>query len=100
MIFTGFTTTESAKNGKVASLQIKNDSFIWNDLINETANSIRSVNFINNSIAVTYLMDTFSEVQFFSLDGTYLKTLSMAEKGTIAGFGGEFGGHLNILFLH
>ena len=84
-----FYTTESAKNGKVASLQIKNDSFIWNDLINETANSIRSVNFINNSIAVIYLMDTFSEVQFFSLDGTYLKTLSMAEKGTIAGFGGD-----------
>ena len=84
-----FYTTESAKNGKVASLQIKNGSFIWNDLINETTNSIRSVNFINNSIAVTYLMDTFSEVQFFSLDGTYLKTLSMAEKGTIAGFGGS-----------
>jgi prolyl oligopeptidase len=84
-----FYSTESAKNGKVASLQIKNGSFIWNDLINETANSIRSVNFINNSIAVTYLIDTFSEVQFFSLDGTYLKTLSMEEKGTIAGFGGD-----------
>ena len=61
-----FYTTENAKNGKVASLQIKNGSFIWNDLINETTNSIRSVNFINNSIAVNYLMDTFSEVQFFS----------------------------------
>ena len=83
-----FYSTESAKNGKVASLQIKNDSFIWNDLISETANSIRSVNFINNSIAITYLMDTFSEVQFYSLDGAYLKTLSMPERGTIAGFSG------------
>ena len=84
-----FYTTEGAKNGKVASLQIKNGSFVWNDLVEETSNSIRSVNFINNSIAVTYLIDTFSEVQFYSLDGTYLKTLSMSEQGAIAGFGGD-----------
>ena len=84
-----FYTTEGAKNGKVASLQIKNGSFVWNDLVMETSNPIRSVNFINNSIAVTYLIDTFSEVQFYSLDGTYLKTLSMSEQGAIAGFGGD-----------
>jgi prolyl oligopeptidase len=84
-----FYTTEGAKNGKVASLQIKNGSFVWNDLVKETSNPIRSVNFINNSIAVTYLIDTFSEVQFYSLDGTYLKTLSMSEQGAIAGFGGD-----------
>jgi prolyl oligopeptidase len=84
-----FYTTEGAKNGKVASLQIKNGSFVWNDLVRETSNPIRSVNFINNSIAVTYLIDTFSEVQFYSLDGTYLKTLSMSEQGAIAGFGGD-----------
>ena len=70
-------------------MQIKNGSFVWNDLVKETSNSIRSVNFINNSIAVTYLIDTFSEVQFYSLDGTYLKTLSMSEQGAIAGFGGD-----------
>jgi prolyl oligopeptidase len=70
-------------------LQIKNGSFVWNDLVKQTSNPIRSVNFINNSIAVTYLIDTFSEVQFYSLDGTYLKTLSMSEQGAIAGFGGD-----------
>jgi prolyl oligopeptidase len=84
-----FYSTENAKNGKVASLQIKNGSFIWNDLIKETSNSIRSVNLINNSIAVTYLIDTFAEVQFYSLDGTYIKSLVMPEKGSIAGFSGR-----------
>jgi prolyl oligopeptidase len=68
-----FYTTEGAKNGKVASLQIKNGSFVWNDLVKETSNPIRSVNFINNSIAVTYLIDTFSEVQFYSLDWNLFK---------------------------
>jgi prolyl oligopeptidase len=83
-----FYTTENAKNGKVASLQIKNGSFIWNDLIVETRNSIRGVNFINNSIAVTYLVDTFSEVRFYSTDGVYKESLSLPENGSISGFAG------------
>ena len=83
-----FYTTENAKNGKVASLQIKNGSFIWNDLIMETSNSIRGVNFINNSIAVTYLVDTFSEVRFYSTDGVYRESLSLPENGSISGFAG------------
>ncbi len=84
-----FYSTEGAKNGKVVSLQIKNGSFVWSDLISEDINSIRSVNFINDSIAVNYLIDTFSEVRFFSLDGSYLNKLSMPNQGTIAGFDGE-----------
>jgi prolyl oligopeptidase len=83
-----FYSTEGAKNGKVVSLQIKNGSFVWSDVISEDINSIRGVNFINNNIVVTYLVDTFSEVRFFSLDGSYLNKLSMPNQGTIAGFGG------------
>ena len=56
-----FYSTEGAKNGKVVSLQIKNGSFVWSDVISEDINSIRGVNFINNNIAVTYLINTFSE---------------------------------------
>ena len=69
-------------------MQIKNGSFVWSDVISEDINSIRGVNFINNNIAVTYLIDTFSEVRFFSLDGSYLNKLSMPSQGTISGFGG------------
>ena len=95
-----FYSTENAKNGKVSTLQIKNGSFVWNDLVEETSNSIRSVSLINNSIAVTYLIDTFSEVHFYSLDGVFLKKLVMPEKGTIAGFGWQSRRYLNIFFLY
>ena len=54
----------------------------------ETSNSIRGVNFINNSIAVTYLVDTFSEVRFYSTDGVYRESLSLPENGSISGFAG------------
>ena len=84
-----FYSTENAKNGKVVSLEIKNNSFVWNDVIPEDSNSIRSVNFINNSIAVTYLVDTFSEIKFFNLKGSYINKLALPTKGSISGFGGE-----------
>ena len=83
-----FYSTQGAKNGKVVSLEIKNGSFVWNDVVEEGENSLRSVNFINNSIAITYLVDTFSEVHFFSLDGAFKEKLSTPLKGTIGGFGG------------
>ena len=83
-----FYSTENAKNGKVVSLEIKNNSFVWNDVIPEDSNSIRSVNFINNSIAVTYLFDTFSEIKFFNLKGSYINKLALPTKGSISGFGG------------
>ena len=83
-----FYSTESAKNGKVVSLEIKNNSFVWNDVIPEDSSSIKSVNFINNSIAVTYLVDTFSEIKFFNLNGSYKNKLTLPTKGSISGFGG------------
>ena len=83
-----FYSTENAKNGKVVSLQIKNGSFVWNDVVPEKAESIRGVNFINNSIVITYLVDTFSEINFYTLEGSFKNKLSNGDKGTIGGFGG------------
>ena len=83
-----FYSTQGAKNGKVVSLEIKNGSFVWNDVVEEGENSLRSVNFINNSIAITYLVDTFSEVHFFTLNGKFKEKLSIPMRGTIGGFGG------------
>ena len=84
-----FYSTENAKNGKVVSLEIKNDSFVWNDVVSESDHSIRGVNFINNSIVVTYLVDTFSEINFYALDGSFIRKLPHDAKGTIGGFGGS-----------
>ena len=39
-----FYTTEGAPNGKIVNLEIKNSSFVWNEVISESENAIRSVN--------------------------------------------------------
>ena len=84
-----FYTTESAPNGKIVNLEIKNGSYVWNEVIAETENAIRSVNIINNAFVINYLEDTFSQISIFDLDGIFISKLSLPEKGTISGFGGD-----------
>ncbi len=84
-----FYTTEGAPNGKIVNLEIKNGSFVWNDVIQESENSIRSVNVINNSFVINYLVDTFSSVKIFDLSGNFVQDLELPKNGTIGGFGGE-----------
>ena len=84
-----FYTTEGAPNGKIVNLEIKNGSFVWNDVIQESDNSIRSVNVINNSFVINYLVDTFSSIKIFDLSGNFVQDLELPKNGTIGGFGGD-----------
>ena len=84
-----FYTTESAPNGKIVNLEIKNGSFVWNEVIAESENAIRSVNIINNSFVINYLEDTFSQISIFDLSGEFVTKLSLPKKGTVSGFGGD-----------
>jgi prolyl oligopeptidase len=84
-----FYTTEGAPNGKIVNLELKNGSFVWNDVISESENSIRSVNIINNSFVVNYTIDTFSSIKIFDLSGNFVQDLELPKNGTIGGFGGE-----------
>ena len=84
-----FYTTEGAPNGKIVNLEIKNSSFVWNEVIQETENSIRSVNVVNNSFVINYLVDTFSSIKIFDLSGNFVQDLELPKNGTIGGFGGE-----------
>ena len=84
-----FYTTEGAPKGKIVNLEIKNNSFVWNDVIHESENSIRSVNIVNNSFVINYLVDTFSSIKIFDLSGNFVQDLELPKDGTIGGFGGE-----------
>ena len=83
-----FYTTEGAPNGKIVNLEIKNGSFVWNEVIAESKNAIRSVNIINDSFVINYLEDTFSQISVFNLTGEFISKLSLPKQGTISGFSG------------
>ena len=84
-----FYTTEGAPNGKIVNLELKNGSFVWNDVISESKNAIRSVNIVNDSFVINYLIDTFSQIKIFDLSGIYINDIDLPKDGTIGGFGGE-----------
>ena len=84
-----FYTTENAPNGKIVNLEVKNGSFVWNEVIPEAKNAIRSANIINNSFVINYLEDTFSQISIFNLSGELISKLSLPKQGTISGFSGS-----------
>ena len=84
-----FYTTENAPNGKIVNLEVKNGSFVWNEVISESKNAIRSANLINNLFVINYLEDTFSEISIFNLSGELISKLSLPKKGTVSGFSGN-----------
>ena len=71
------------------SLDVEQNSFIWDDIISEKAMPIRSANIINNKIIITYLNDTLSDIQIYDLNGQLEKGLDLGLKGSISGFGGS-----------
>ena len=83
-----FYTTENAPNGKIVNLEVKNGSFVWNEVISESKKAIRSVNILNSSFVINYLEDTFSQISVFDLSGKFISKLSLPTKGTISGFSG------------
>ena len=83
-----FYTTENAPNGKIVNLEVKNGSFVWNEVISESKKAIRSVNILNSSFVINYLEDTFSQISVFDLSGKFISKLSLPSKGTISGFSG------------
>ena len=84
-----FYTTENAPNGKIVNLEIKNGSFVWNEVVPESKNAIRSANIINNSFVINYLEDTFSQISIFNLSGGLISKLSLPKQGTVSGFSGD-----------
>ena len=83
-----FYTTENAPNGKIVNLEVKNGSFVWNEVISESKKAIRSANILNSSFVINYLEDTFSQISVFDLSGKFISKLSLPAKGTISGFSG------------
>ena len=84
-----FYSTENAPNGKIVNLELKNGSFVWNDVIQESENAIRSVNIVNNSFVINYLVDTFSNIKVFKVNGDFISDIDLPKQGTISGFSGE-----------
>ena len=84
-----FVTDHMAPNRKVVRLDFNNLNLGFEEIISETASSIRSVDLINQSFVINYLNDTFSNIKYFSKDGKETGSLELESLGTISGLAGK-----------
>ena len=85
-----FFTNKNAPNGKIVKLKVNEDeSFLWEDVIKETAFPISGFSLINNKFVIEYLKDTLSKVDFFNLKGEFISNLSLPSNGSVSGFNGK-----------
>ena len=73
---------------------------VWNDVINESEHAIRSVNVINNFFVINYLVDTFSTIKVFNLEGEFISEIELPKKGNISGFGGDKEDTKSVSYTH
>ena len=85
-----FFTNKNAPNGKIVKLKVNEDeSFIWEDVIKETAFPISGFSLINDKFVIEYLKDTLSKVDFFNLKGEFISNLRLPSNGSVSGFNGK-----------
>ena len=84
-----FFTNLDAPNGRILSLKIANRQFEWTELITEKSFPISSASIAGNKLIINYLKDTLSKVEFYDLEGKFIKELSFEGKGTLTGFYGR-----------
>ena len=84
-----FFSNLDAPNGKILSLKISNEDFEWQELIQEKEAPISNASIVGNKIVINYLVDTLSRVEFYDLQGNFIRLLSFEGEGTLTGFNGR-----------
>ncbi len=61
----------------------------WRTLVDQSDETLQGVTMLNNQFVAFYLKDAYSQVRFFSLDGSNRGELALPGIGTVGGFSGD-----------
>ena len=83
-------TDLDAPRGRVIAIDLNNsDKPNWQEIIPETAETLRSVGLLNNQFVTNYLKDARSQIKIYDLDGTLVREVELPGIGSAGGFGGK-----------
>ena len=85
-----FFSNLDAPNGKILTLNISDKKFQWKELIGEKTFPISGASIAGDKLIINYLKDTISQVEFYNLQGKFIKELHYENIGTLSGFNGRF----------
>jgi len=84
-----FRTDRDAPRSKVVKVNVLSPNPQWEDLIPETADTLNSVQFINNQFVLNYMKDASTKIKIFDTTGKWVRDVALPGIGSAGGFGGK-----------
>jgi prolyl oligopeptidase len=85
-----FKTEADAPKGRVISIDLrKPEKAAWKTIVPEAKETLDGVSFVGNSFICSYLQDARTVVKIYTVDGQFLRNVTLPGIGTAGGFGGK-----------
>ncbi|BAZ08256.1 prolyl oligopeptidase [Calothrix sp. NIES-4071] len=85
-----FRTDLEAPRGRVIAIDTKNPARPnWREVIPQTAETLESVNIVNNLFVADYLKDARSQIKIFDINGKFVRDVQLPGIGSVGGFAGK-----------
>ena len=84
-----FLTDDQASRGKLVAVDTMIKLGKWSDVIPESAETLQSVDFINNQFVLNYLKDAYTQIKINDIKGKFVREVKLPGIGTAGGFGGK-----------
>jgi len=85
-----FRTDLNAPRGRVIAIDLSNPAKEgWQEIIPESAETLRIVGLLNNQFVASYLKDARSQIRLYDLQGQLVREVDLPGIGSAGGFGGK-----------
>ncbi len=84
-----FQTDKGATRSKVVAVDVNSKDKMWKEIIPEAAETLQSVNFINNQFVADYLKDAYTQFKIYDKNGKFVRNVELPGIGTAGGFSGK-----------
>ena len=84
-----FLTDKNSPLGRVVSVNVTDKTPEWKDIVPESKETLRGVNFINNQFVLNYLKDAFTQIKIVTTSGQLVRNVKLPGIGSAGGFGGK-----------
>jgi prolyl oligopeptidase len=83
-------TDLDAPRGRVIAIDIhKPERKNWKEVISQSEETLGGVGILHNQFVASYLKDAHTQIKIFSLEGAFVREVTLPGLGSAGGFGGE-----------
>lgn len=84
-----FKTDLDAPRARLVMRDVLDRSAGWKEVVPQVAETLQSVDFLNNQFVLNYLKDAYTQIKIVDLGGKFVRDVKLPGIGTAGGFGGE-----------